>query len=107
WLTLQPSDRDSQRFFARLLETFEQAFEEQLPELRQALSAGAEGVGLARSLLADLARARDGFIIVLDDFHAVAEATEIVDSVDTLVRGLPDGGGGQVVITARDSPALS
>src|SRR5580765_8088461 len=42
WLTLQPSDRDSQRFFARLLDTFESAFEEQLPELRQALAAGAE-----------------------------------------------------------------
>jgi LuxR family maltose regulon positive regulatory protein len=105
WLTLQRSDRDSQRLFARLLDTFEVAFEEQLPELRQALAAGAEGVGLARSLLVDLARAPDGFILVLDDVHTVDDAREIVDSVDTLVRGLPDGG--QLVITARDSPALS
>jgi len=105
WLTLQASDRDSQRFFARLKDSFEAAFEEPLPGLRQALEAGAEGVGLARALLGDLARAPDGFILVLDDFHAVDDAPEIVDSVDTLVRGLPDGG--QLVITARESPALS
>jgi ATP/maltotriose-dependent transcriptional regulator MalT/DNA-binding SARP family transcriptional activator len=105
WLTLQPSDRDSQRFFARLLDTFEAAFEEPLNELRQSLEAGAEGVGLARALLADLAHAPDGFILVLDDFHTVDDASEIVESVDTLVRGLPEAG--QVVITAREPPALS
>jgi LuxR family maltose regulon positive regulatory protein len=37
WLTLQASDRDSQRFFARLKDSFEAAFEEPLPGLRQAL----------------------------------------------------------------------
>ncbi len=105
WHTLQASDRDSQRFFARVADTFESAFEEPLTELRQALRAGAEGVGLARALLADLAHAPDGFILVLDDFHSVDEATEIVDSVDTIVRGLPEAG--QVVITAREPPALS
>jgi len=105
WLTLQPSDRDSQRFFARLLDTFEAAFEEPLNELRESLRAGAEGVGLARALLADLGHAPDGFILVLDDFHSVDDASEIVESVDTIVRGLPEAG--QVVITAREPPALS
>ena len=102
---LQPSDRDSQRFFARLLDTFEAAFEEPLNELRESLRAGAEGVGLARALLADLGHAPDGFILVLDDFHSVDDASEIVESVDTIVRGLPEAG--QVVITGREPPALS
>jgi LuxR family maltose regulon positive regulatory protein len=105
WLTLQAADRDSQRFFARLRDTFETAFEEPLPELRLALEVGAEGVGLARALLADLARAPEGFILVLDDFHTLGDAPEIVESVDTLVRALPDGG--QLVITAREPPELS
>lgn len=105
WLTLQPSDRDSQRFFARIADSFEAAFEEPLTELRQALRAGAEGVGLARALLADLSASPDGFILVLDDFHVVDEAVEIAESLDTLVRGLPEAG--QVVITAREPPALS
>jgi LuxR family transcriptional regulator, maltose regulon positive regulatory protein len=105
WLTLQPSDRDSQRFFARLADTFEVAFDEPLEELRQALGLGAQGVGLARAALADLAHAPDGFILVLDDFHAVENASEIVEAVDELVRGLPEAG--QLVITAREPPDLS
>ncbi len=105
WFALRPSDRDSQRFFTRLAETFEAAFEEPLSELRRALDAGAEGVGLARALLADLVHAPDGFMLILDDFHTVDDAAEIVESVDTIVRGLPEAG--QVVITAREPPALS
>ncbi|HET6316756.1 MAG TPA: hypothetical protein VFG86_09875, partial [Chloroflexota bacterium] len=105
WLALRPSDRDSRRFFIRLAETFEAAFEEPLSELRRALHAGAEGVGLARALLADLLHAPDGFMLILDDFHSVDDAAEIVESVDTIVRDLPEAG--QVVITAREPPALS
>jgi LuxR family maltose regulon positive regulatory protein len=76
-----------------------------VPELRRGLGDGAQGVGLARLLLGDLARAPAGFIVVLDDFHVVGEAEEVVNAVDALIRDLPEAG--QVVITAREAPALS
>src|SRR5205823_562193 len=101
WLSLEPTDRDSRRLFARLADAFDAGFEnrESVPELRRGLEDGAEGVGLARLLLSDLARAPAGFIVVLDDFHLVGEA------VDGLIRDLPETG--QVVITTREAPALS
>jgi ATP/maltotriose-dependent transcriptional regulator MalT/DNA-binding SARP family transcriptional activator len=107
WVSLQAADRDSRRFFARLADAFDAGFDEpgSLPELRKGLDDGAEGVGLARLLLADLARAPAGFIVVLDDFHAVDEAEDVVGAVDALIRELPEAG--QIVITARDAPALS
>jgi LuxR family maltose regulon positive regulatory protein len=107
WLTLQPADRDTRRLFNRLANALEGGFGEpgSIPELRRGLAEGAEGVGLARLLLADLAQAPAGFIIVLDDFHAVGETEDVTNSIDALIRELPDGG--QVVITAREAPALS
>ena len=116
WVTLQASDRDSRRLFSRLAEAFEGAFAEtdtspvapgngRLSELRDGLEAGAEGAGLARLLLADLAHAPAGFILVLDDFHVVQDAEDVLQAVDALVRGLPDMG--QLVITAREAPPLS
>jgi LuxR family maltose regulon positive regulatory protein len=107
WLSLQPTDRDSRRLFARLADAFDASFDDlgAVTELRRGLKEGAEGVGLARLLLADLARAPTGFILVLDDFHLVAEAEDVVNAVDVLIRNLPEPG--QVVITAREAPALS
>src|SRR5256885_8455437 len=64
WLTLQPADRDSRRLFARLADALDAGFGEpdSVPELRRGLAEGAEGVGLARLLLDDLAQAPAGFI---------------------------------------------
>jgi LuxR family maltose regulon positive regulatory protein len=115
WLTLQTADRDSRRLFSRLADAFDAAFEAadpsaapgstRLPDLRQGLASGSEGTGLARLLLADLAQAPAGFILVLDDFHLVQDAEDLMQAVDALVRGLPEMG--QLVITAREPPALS
>src|SRR5215207_2199946 len=107
WLALQPADRDSRRLFARMADALEAGFGEPgcLPELRRGLAAGSDGVGLARPLLDDLAQAPAGFILVLDDFHAVDEAENVVSAVDALIRDLPEAG--QIVITARDAPSLS
>ena len=107
WLTLQPADRDSRRLFARLADALDAGFGEpdSVPELRRGLADGAQGVGLARLLLDDLAQAPAGFIIVLDDFHVLGDAEDAVGAVDALIRDLPEAG--QIVITARDSPALS
>jgi LuxR family maltose regulon positive regulatory protein len=107
WLTLQPADRDSRRLFARLADALDAGFGEpdSVPELRHGLAEGADGVGLARLLLDDLAQAPAGFIIVLDDFHVVGEAEDVVNAVDALIRDLPEAG--QIVITAREAPPLS
>jgi LuxR family transcriptional regulator, maltose regulon positive regulatory protein len=107
WVTLQGADHDSRRLFARLADALEAAFDEPqlLGELRRGLRAGAQGAGLARLLLADLTHAPAGFILVLDDFHVVDGADEVLAAVDSLVRDLPETG--QVVITAREPPALS
>ena len=107
WLTLQASDRDSQRFFARLARSLEAAFEEpnMLHELQRGLETGSQGVGLARLLLGDLADAPAGFILVLDDLHLLDGADDVLDGIDALVRGLPEVG--QLVITSREVPALS
>jgi LuxR family maltose regulon positive regulatory protein len=107
WLTLQPADRDSRRLFTRLADALDAGFGEPgcVPELRRGLAEGSEGVGLARLLLEDLAQAPAGFIIVLDDFHLVGEAVDVTNAVDALIRDLPEAG--QIVITAREAPALS
>ena len=107
WLTLQSADRDSRRLFARLADALDAGFGEpdSVPNLRRGLAEGAEGVGLARLLLDDLLQAPAGFIIVLDDFHVVGEVEDVVNAVDALIRDLPEAG--QIVITARDAPALS
>src|SRR5207302_10372672 len=59
WLSVQPADRDSRRFFARLADALDASFEASaaVPELRRGLASGADGVGLARLLLADLSNA--------------------------------------------------
>lgn len=114
WLTLQSPDRDSRRLFTRLADAVDAAFEDadpssanraHLPELRRGLHSGSEGSGLARLLLTDLAQAPAGFILVFDDFHLVHDAQDVLQAVDTLVRGLPEMG--QLVITAREAPGLS
>ena len=107
WLSLQPADRDSRRLFARLADALDVGFEASasVPQLRLGLEEGSEGTGLARLLLADLAAAPAGFILVLDDFHLVGEADEVVSAIDTLVRDLPEAG--QIILTAREAPALS
>src|SRR5262249_4299005 len=76
-----------------------------LPALRSGLADGAEGVGLARLLLDDLAQAPGGFIVVLDDFHLVDDSEDVLNAVDALIRDLPESG--QIVITARAAPRLS
>src|SRR5947199_2732247 len=83
WLSLQPTDRDSRRLFARLADAFAAGFDDpaSVAELRRGLRDGAEGVGLARLLLADLEGAPAGFILVFDDFHLVGEADEVVNAV--------------------------
>ena len=107
WLTLQAADRDTRRLFAHLADALEAGFGEGglMPQLHTGLAEGAEGVGLARLLLADLAHAPTGFIIVLDDFHVVHDAEDVVNAIDALLRDLPDVG--QVVITGREAPGLS
>jgi ATP/maltotriose-dependent transcriptional regulator MalT/DNA-binding SARP family transcriptional activator len=107
WLSLQSGDRDTRRLFARLADALDAAFEEadSLPELRRGLTDGAEGLGLARLLLDDLAQTPAGFIIVLDDFHVVDESEDVTSAIDALIRELPESG--QIVITAREAPDLS
>ncbi|MBV9172840.1 MAG: AAA family ATPase, partial [Chloroflexi bacterium] len=107
WITLQGADRDSKRLFARLAEAIEAAFDEPrlLENLRHGLAEDAQGAGLSRLLLADLTQAPAGFILVLDDFQVVNASDEVIAAIDSLVRELPETG--QVVITAREPPALS
>ncbi|MGI9148277.1 MAG: hypothetical protein ACR2IK_17275 [Chloroflexota bacterium] len=107
WLTLQTADRDSRRLFARLADAVDVGFEStgSVPRLRSGLAEGAEGVGLARLLLADLAEAPAGFILVFDDFHHIGEAEEVINAMDALVRDLPEAG--QIILTTREPPWLS
>jgi ATP/maltotriose-dependent transcriptional regulator MalT/DNA-binding SARP family transcriptional activator len=107
WLTLQPGDRDTRRLFRRLADALDAGFGEPgcVPQLRRGLVEGAEGLGLSRLLLDDLAQAPAGFIVVLDDFHLVAESEDVLGAVDALIRDLPESG--QIVITAREAPGLS
>ncbi len=108
WLTLLAGDRDSRTFFNHVASALESAFESDtaMSALRGGLRDGAESVGLARLALADLAQAPAGFILVVDDFHVLKDADEVLQAVDALVRGLPRDAG-QVVITAREPPLLS
>src|ERR1700738_4690057 len=106
WLTLQAADRDSRRLFERLGGALGVAFETTgaVPHLRRGLAEGAEGTGLARLLLADLAAAPAGFILILDDFHVMGEAEDVMTAIDALIRDLPEAG--QIIITAREAPPL-
>src|ERR1051326_6567260 len=59
WLTLQPGDRDTRRLFSRLADALDAGFGQSgsVPELRRSLGQGADGLGLARPLLDDIAQA--------------------------------------------------
>jgi len=107
WLTLQQADRDSPHLFTRLADALDVGFEAtgSVPRLRRGLKDGAEGTGLARLLLVDLAEAPAGFILVLDDFHVVGDTEEVLSAMDALVRDLPEAG--QIILTSREAPALS
>ncbi|HEV7663125.1 MAG TPA: hypothetical protein VGQ62_06285, partial [Chloroflexota bacterium] len=107
WVTLQPGHADTAYLFKDVAEALEVAFGDgnAVPELRRGLGQGADGAGLGRFLAADLRRLAADFILVLDDFHLLGDAPEAHQSVDALIRRLPDGG--QVVITARVPPLLS
>lgn len=107
WLTLQSGDHDTRRLFTRLADAFDAGFGEpnSVPALRRGLAEGAEGPGLARVLLDDLAQLTAGFIVVLDDFHLVDESEDVLNAIDALIRDLPESG--QIVITAREAPGLS
>ncbi|MBV8714914.1 MAG: hypothetical protein JO020_34370 [Chloroflexi bacterium] len=107
WLTLHSGDADVQVLFARLCAALESAFAgtHAFASLRSGLDAGADGVGLARLLEADLNRAPAAFMLILDDYHLVQETDAVHEAIDLLVRGIPEFS--QIVITARDPPPLS
>ena len=42
---------------------------------------------------------------VIEEFHLVGEADEVINAIDALVRDLPEAG--QVILTTREAPALS
>jgi LuxR family maltose regulon positive regulatory protein len=106
WITVRAGDEDSRCLFDRLRTALETTLGEGvLPALSRGLAEGADGSGLARLLIADLAHVATSFILVLDDYHVVQDAEEVHEAIDLLVRGLPAGG--QVVIAAREPPPLS
>ena len=108
WLALRVGDEDSRRLFNRLRQAFVAAFgRDVVPALSEGLDEGADGPGLARLLLVDVAQvpATESFVLVLDDYQVVHEAEEVHQAIDLLLNGLPDVG--QVVIATREPPPLS
>ena len=107
WVTVEPGDGDVRVLFAHIGEALAAAFLSAgtLANLHRGLAAGADGIGLARLLQADLVQAPARFLLVLDDYHVVQDANAVHAAVDVLVRGLPEFG--QILVTAREPPPLS
>jgi len=107
WVSLTAAERDSRLFFTVLHDSLAEALGDPgvLPALRRGLEEGAEGVGVARLLVSDVAAISEPFLLVLDDFHAVDGAKEVLQALDVLLRRLPRTG--QVVLTARELPPVS
>jgi len=109
WLNLDAYDRDLEPFFTYLVRGIEANWpgcRSQALPLLQAAADKAQAIPAAvGALCEELAEwAPDGAILVLDDFHAVEEATQIVEATQALVEYLPDNT--QLVVISREVPAL-
>lgn len=105
WLSLDEADNDLPRFLAYLAAAFQHADESigaplvtrlqspQLPEIKKVLTA----------LLNEIALRADPFILVLDDYHLLTEAT-ILEAMEFFLQHLPPQL--HLVLTTREDPAL-
>jgi LuxR family transcriptional regulator, maltose regulon positive regulatory protein len=107
WLPVEGFDSDPRVLFGRVQEALEGALHRipAAPQLQRGLTDGADAVGMAHLLAADLQQLDRNVILVLDDFHAVHNHKEVLHAIDVLLRNLPDRC--QIVITDREPPPLS
>ena len=101
WLSLDPADADRRRFWRAVLEALTRAGAgEAIAEL--AIHPRARPDALVSALTAALAERTDPIVLVLDDFHAVAEAVHA--DVDHLLHHPPPAL--RLVIATRADPPL-
>lgn len=109
WLNLDPYDRDLEPFFTYLVRGVEAnwpGYRSQSLALLQAAADKPRAIpAVVGALCEELAEwAPTGFVLVLDDFHAVEEAPGIVEASQALVDYLPEAA--QLVLISRTVPPL-
>ena len=107
WLSLDDDDNEPLRFLAYLLAALQRVRPEAIADLdRAALPADDVALEplLAQLLIVPLAETSRPLVLVLDDFHAITNAS-VVAAVDWLIDNLPPCL--HILITTRVAPALS
>ena len=104
WVSLDPGDRSARRFWSYVLAAIGRILPEEVREAANAFesSASLEDVVLPR-LLADLATAPEGLLLILDDFHEASSAS-VDTSLSAAVEGVPEGL--QIIASTRHDPVL-
>ena len=92
WLTLDANDRDISTFITYLVTTIRQKFPQFGRRTQPLIEHGIPSAHAAASaLVADLTDdVPDYFVLVLDDWHLVADEPVVTDLVDDLLRYLPE-----------------
>lgn len=106
WLTLEPGDREPDRFWQYLAAALARAGALTAAEAGQVgAGAGARpGEQIARELLGQLGRADRPTVLVLDDVHHLAGA-DVIAGLDELVQHSPDTL--RLVLAGRHAPGLA
>lgn len=104
WLALDTLDNDSYRFFSHLIASLSQSFPAIESTLRGALQAFAAGQGPLNQFLTLLVNelyehADDEYLVVLDDYHLVADNEEISTFLSRFAQQIDDRC--HIVLSAR------
>lgn len=116
WLSLDEADADAASFFEHLVLSLRQQFpgfgKRTAALLRGIDNPAREQRAIATALANEIAeQVDDFFLLVLDDYHAVATSVPVNSAVDWLLQRLPEGChvilGGRTIPTRLDLAALA
>lgn len=109
WIGLDPYDTDLVPFLTCMLDAIDPIAPQSGTEALALLQTAADPQRAIPAVCAAIAealaeRAPDGFVLVLDDFHAVESAAPICQAVASLIDALPETA--QLILISRTTPPL-
>ncbi|MCI0438699.1 MAG: tetratricopeptide repeat protein [Chloroflexi bacterium] len=110
WYSADETDRDPHRFLFHLFESIRARFptleNPADPANAQPSGISADWHGLVNKLVDGIRRSvREFFVLVVDDFHLLADNTTVISAADLFIQRLPDNC--RVILSTRELPQLA